>query len=254
MKIFALKEIKQAINFTADLEELIRSHKSAFIDFASGLYEVPPPMQFVFPNYGSDCHIKGGYKQGSNNLVIKIANGSPFGGNGVILVFAADTGVPKVILYDEGFLTGVRTAIVGIIVSEWIPWRLKNIGIIGSGNLGTMLYDLLRIKYPTSNIMLYARDQSKARNITDSVCDSIEKLVTKCDVIFTATSSTNPIIHDINKDSNKAIIAFGSDDTHKSELSVDVFAKSDLVIVDSKEQAMKLGDVAKAIGDLALSP
>lgn len=247
MKIFNLPQIKKNVNIAEDFEELMNSQKFAFIDFSSALYDVPSPMQFVFPKYQADCHIKGGYRRGSDNLVVKIANNSPFGGNGVILVFAADTGELKVILRDEGFLTILRTALAGIIVVELIPWSLQNIGIIGSGNLSAMIYELVRLKYPDINTMLYSRNKSKSNNITENSCDSVEELVVKCDVIFTATSSTHPIIHDINKNSNQAVIALGSDDTHKSELSVDVFAKADIVLVDSKLQAEKFGDVARAL-------
>ncbi|WP_010297964.1 ornithine cyclodeaminase [Candidatus Odyssella thessalonicensis] len=247
MKIFNLQEIKQKINIATDLQELINSQKSAFIDFSSGLYLVPPPMQFLFPLYGSDCHIKAAYRQGSNNIVVKIVNGSPFGGNGVVLVFASNTGKLKLILHDEGFLTTLRTAVTGIIASEFAPWQPQNIGIIGSGNLSSMLYYLVGMKYPSSNIMLYARDKRKVQGITEAICDSAEELVIKCDTIFTATSSTRPIIHTIQEDSNKLIIALGSDDEYKSEISLNIFGQSDVVIVDSKLQATQFGDVAKAL-------
>ena len=254
MKIFNLSEITQAISLEVDLKDLISSQKTAFIDFSSGLYEVPPPMQFVFPQYHSDCHVKGGYKQGSKNLVIKIANGSPLGNSGILLIFAADTGALKFILHDQGFLTTLRTAIAGLIISTLIPWNFQNIGIIGSGSLAEMLYKLVRIKYPHMKTMVYARNKSKAEKITDEICNSAEELITKCDVIFTATASTHPIIQNMTKGSNKAIIALGSDDTHKSELSPDVFKKSDIIIVDSKSQAKKFGDVAKALTSGIIAP
>jgi ornithine cyclodeaminase len=104
MKIFNLEQIKKSINITEDFEKLMNSQKSAFMGFSSGLYDVPSPMQFVLPEFKSDFHIKSGYKKGSKNLVIKIASGNPFGGNGVVFVFAADTGELKAIFHDEGFL------------------------------------------------------------------------------------------------------------------------------------------------------
>lgn len=247
MRIVELPEIKRVINLATDLEDLIASQKAAFIDFSSGLYDVPIPMQFVFPGYRSDCHIKGGYRQGSKDLVIKIVNDGPFGSNGIILVFAVDTGMVKIILQDKGFLTTLRTAIAGVIVSELISFRTRNIGIIGSGNLAKMLYDLVRLKYPNVNIMLYARNQFKAVDITNNVCASAEDIIAKCDLIFTATSAKSPVIQNIDSTANKTIIALGSDDQYKRELSLDIFDKSDVVIVDSRIQALSIGDVAKAI-------
>ena len=87
MKIFNLDQIQASLNIKGDLEELISSQKSAFMGFSSGLYHVPSPMQFIFPVQGSDCHIKGGYREGSQSFVIKIAGSSKFGNKGLIIVF-----------------------------------------------------------------------------------------------------------------------------------------------------------------------
>lgn len=247
MKIIELSQIQQSINLSDDLNELIALQKSAFIDFSEGSYNIPIPMQFEFPHYRSDCHIKGGYRQNSQHLVVKIANGGPFGIQGAIFVFATETGELKAILRDHGWLTTLRTAIAGIIASEVIPWPINHIGIIGSGNVAQMLYALAKLKYPNQNILLYARNLAKAKNITHNTCQSVQELVSRCDLILSVTASREPIINDNIFDSNKAIIALGSDDEHKRELSLELFTKSDIVMVDSKQQAIKFGDVAKAI-------
>lgn len=247
MKIFNLEQIQESINISEDLEELISSQKAAFIDYSSGLYDVPVPMQFIFPDQGSDCHIKGGYKIGSKNFVIKIAGSSKFGNNGAILVFDVENCELKSILQDQGFLTTIRTAIAGIICLTIMPWTPQNIGIIGSGSLAGQLYELVRAKYPKFNVMLYSRNKHKAAAIGDLVCDSVEDLVAKCDVVFTATASLDPIIYTIPESRNAAIIGLGSDDEHKSEILPRLFSEADVVIVDSKLQAAKFGDVARAL-------
>lgn len=247
MKIFNLEQIKESINITKDLEELISSQKAAFIDYSSGLYDVPVPMQFVFPGPRSDCHIKGGYRQGSEHFVVKIAGSSKFGNNGAMLVFDVESCELKAILQDKGFLTTLRTAIAGMIVLQLMPWTLNNIGIIGSGSLAGQLYELARAKYPKANILLYARNKVKASAIGDLVCDSVEDLVEKCDIVFTATSSLELIIYAIPESRNAAIIGLGSDDEHKSEIAPHLFKAADMVIVDSKLQASKFGDISRAL-------
>lgn len=243
MKIFNLDQIQESINIVHDLEELISSQKAAFVDYSSGLYDIPAPMQFIFPETASDCHIKSGYRIGSKNFVIKIAGSSKFGNNGAILVFDVESCELKAILQDKGFLTTLRTAIAGMIMLEVLSVSAKNIGIIGSGSLAMQLYKLAKAKYPKANILLYARN--KAAAITDLVCKSVEDLMAKCDVIFTATASLRSIIHSMA--SEQCIIALGSDDEYKSEISPNLFANADLVIVDSIRQAAKFGDVARAI-------
>ena len=247
MKIFSLEQIQKSINIARDLEELISSQKAAFIDYSSGLYDVPVPMQFVFPGPRSDCHIKGGYRQGSEHFVVKIAGSSKFGNNGAMLVFDVESCELKAILQDKGFLTTLRTAIAGTIVLQLMPWTLDNIGIIGSGSLARQLYALARAKYPKANFMLYARNKVRASAIGDLVCDSAQDLVAKCDVVLTTTSSVEPIIYAIPKSKNTAIIGLGSDDEHKSQIAPQLFKAADMVIVDSKLQAAKFGDVSRAL-------
>lgn len=247
MKIFSLEQIEESINISKDLDELINSQKAAFMDYSADLYDVPLPLQFVFPGARSDCHIKGGYRQCGEHFVVKIASSSRFGNNGEILVFDVESCELKVILQDKGFLTTLRTAIVGIIVVDLVPWEPKNIGIIGSGNLAKQLYELARAKYPKANILIYARNKARALSLGDVICDSVEDLVAKCDVVFTTTSSVEPIIYAIPEHKNKAIIGLGSDDEHKSEIAPQLFKAADIVIVDSKLQAAKFGDVARAL-------
>jgi ornithine cyclodeaminase len=247
MKIFNLAQIQGSINITKDLEELINSQKAAFIDYSSGLYDVPVPMQFVFSGPRSDCHIKGGHRQGGEHFVVKIAGSSRFGNNGAMLVFDVESCELKAILQDKGFLTTLRTAIAGMIVLQLMPWTLHNIGIIGSGNLAKQLYELVRAKYPTANILIYARNKVRATTIGDLVCSSAQDLVTKCGIVFTTTASLEPIINTIPESKNKTIIGLGSDDEHKSEIAPQLFKTADMVIVDSKLQAAKFGDVARAL-------
>jgi ornithine cyclodeaminase len=75
----------------------------------------------------------------------------------------------------------------------------------------------------------------------------------KCDIVFTTTSSVAPIIYAIVEHKNKAIIGLGSDDEHKSEISPHLFSEADMVIVDSKLQAAKFGDVARALKEGIIS-
>ncbi len=178
---------------------------------------------------------------------ITVAGSSRFGNNGAILVFDVESCELKAILQDRGFLTTLRTAIAGMIVLQLMPWMPQNIGIIGSGSLARQLYELVKAKYPKANVMLYARNKIKASAIGDLVCDSVEDLVAKCDVVFTTTASLDPIVYAISESRNAAIIGLGSDDEHKSEIASQLFKAIDMVIVDSKLQAEKFGDISKAL-------
>lgn len=247
MKIFTLTQIQQVIDISANLDALLGSQRRAFIDFTDGLYQSPLPMQMAFSKYNSDCHVKAAYRQDSETFVTKIANSSQYGIDGAILLFSARTGQLQAMLHDNGWLTVLRTAIAGMLASELLHWQIHNIGIIGSGHLAKMLYDVAKMRYPKAHIHLYARNKNKALNITHDICASADELVAKCDLIFTATSSSAPIIKTSQCASPKAIIALGSDDEHKQEIAYELFEQSDCIIVDSKQQAVKFGDVANSI-------
>jgi ornithine cyclodeaminase len=56
-----------------------------------------------------------------------------------------------------------------------------------------------------------------------------------------------PIIYTIPEPRKTAIIGLGSDDAHKSEILPYLFSEADAVIVDSKQQAAKFGDISRAL-------
>lgn len=254
MKLFEEKEVEKAVALLENLEELIRLQRQAFIDFTAGLYDVPQPMQLYFPEARGDSHIKAAYKKKSDFFVVKIASSSPLGGNGVVLVFSSLTGELLATLHDKGVLTTLRTALAGVVVSECLPWPIQKIGIVGSGNLAKMLYKILKAHYPHLPITLFARNSEKGLQITEQLSDSIEKLVEDCDLIFTTTSSDQPLIHTMGSNSWKTIVALGSDDEKKRELDVGLYGECDLILVDSYKQALRFGDVAKAISSGLINP
>jgi hypothetical protein len=75
MKIYDVDQIKKVINLDLSLKELINSQRQAFIDFSSGLYDVPIPMQLSFQEKVGDCHIKAGFKRNDDTFIIKVATG-----------------------------------------------------------------------------------------------------------------------------------------------------------------------------------
>ncbi|RUR05258.1 hypothetical protein [Legionella sp. km772] len=249
MKIIELYEIKNLLDLKNNFNVLISCLKQAFKNFSAGAYTVPMPMHFNFPEFSSDSHLKGAYRQGSTDFVIKIANGSALGAEGIILVFDCKTGAPIAMLRDQGYLTTVRTALAGLIVMELLPWECKTIGIAGSGSLALMLHELILKQYPRCTVYGYARNQTKLTSLNCELVNSAEALQENCEVIFTATSAKSPLFSNDNFNAYSAFIALGSDDEHKRELSTALFTKADCIVVDSMSQALVFGDVAHAQRD-----
>ena len=258
MKIITADQIRYLIDLDRNLDTLITLQRNAFIDFSAGEYITPTPMQLHFTNPFGDCHIKSSVKKGDDMFVVKIATG--FYNNadagiptndGVMVLFSQKSGLLCAILHDNGFLTTLRTAIAAVIATTITPWKIQSVGIVGSGALASQVYHLMRILYPLNAVQLYGRNLQKAQTIVGGakgVCQSIEALVKQSDIIITTTASTIPILtQNHNFIGNKHIIALGADDEYKSECDFALFAKAATIIVDSKTQASKFGDVANAI-------
>lgn len=224
MKIFDIKKIQQIIDVEQNLEEIIETQKQTFIDFTSGIFEVPLPMQLSFPNLHGDCHVKAGFKNHGDIFVIKVASGfynnHVLGlptGDGALLIFSQKTGLIEAILYDGGWLTTLRTAIAGLIAISITPWEIKNIGIIGTGSLALLMHAIIKKQYPTSHLNIYGRNANKAYSICNNVCTSIPELLAKSDLVISTTASTEVIIHSSDLQGPKHIIALGADDINKRE-------------------------------------
>lgn len=257
MNIINLQQIQKIINLDSDLDSLIKNQKQAFIDFSNKLYEVPLPLHLHFPSHSGDCHIKAGYKQTNNIYVIKIASGvyrstiaEGSSSDGVILVFSQKTGELLNILCDKGWLTKVRTAIAGLVAASITPWKVKNIGIIGTGSLALLLQRLVKQHYKNAQVYIWGRNPQKSTQIAQHgtfICAELKELLVQSDAIMSATASTTALIQEADISGKTHIIALGADDIHKQECDPMLFRGSDKIIVDSKIQSQKFGDTFHAL-------
>ena len=259
MKIYDVDQIKKVINLDLSLKELINSQRQAFIDFSSGLYDVPIPMQLSFQEKVGDCHIKAGFKRNDDTFIIKVATGfyqnTKLGlpaSDGVVLVFSQDTGLLQVVLCDGGILTTFRTSLAAAVAAQITPWDIKCIGVIGTGQLASQVIEIMRRMYPNAHLILWGRSfektcalANKAENVEIGL--SIQDLVRKSELVITTTASDKAIINNGHVIGRKHIIALGADDIHKRECAADFFGAADTVITDSCVQALKFGDTFHAI-------
>ncbi|NRB11591.1 MAG: hypothetical protein HRU35_08330, partial [Rickettsiaceae bacterium] len=260
MKIYNFNQIKQAIVLQEDLPKLVESQKKTFIDFSKGEFTVPLPLQLQF-DVGGDCHVKAGYKKDTKYFVVKLATGfynniakNLPAGDGIFLILSQDTGLLDTILHDGGFLTTLRTAIAGALAVDITPWKVKNIGIVGTGQLAKNILTIMKFYKPNAKLHLWGRSKSRVNILTKEfqdlyICSGIEELTANCDVIITATASKAPIIKEQYITINRAthIIALGSDEVGKQELEPQLLSRANVIIVDSKKQSAYCGECYYAI-------
>ena len=152
-------------------------------------------------------HVKGAHLHGSPFFSIKEAagfygnarKGLPVG-SGLVLVFDATTGLLRMILLDNGYLTELRTGAAGALAADLLARRdVETIGIIGSGGQARyQLEALLGVRRPrrvlvygrsAPSVAAYAREMSARLGLAVSPVASARDAVIDSDVIITTTPS-----------------------------------------------------------------
>ena len=196
--------------------------------------------------------------------VVKIASGFPDNpklgipaGNGVMLLFDKQTGGLLSLLLDEGLLTDLRTAAAGCIAAKYLaPKNVQCIGIVGTGAQAFYQLKLLSFVTECRRVMIWGRDLAKTRKFKDhpdlhewkmEVAKDLDDLTENCNLIVTTTSSSKPLLfaHQIRPGTH--ITAVGADDVGKQEIDPEIFAKAEIVVVDSRSQCLEIGDVSYAV-------
>ena len=239
--------------------------EEGFVEYSNGNVVVPPVAELLFQEPKGEAHIKYGYIKGDDFYCIKIASG--FYGNsalgisssqGLMLLFNQKTGELVAVLLDGGFLTDIRTAAAGALVATYFaPQKIEAIGIIGSGIQGRLQLRYLQNYTACRNVWVWSRNADSAQKFNDelgaefdiTIASSPAQVAANCNLIVTATASTEPLLMADDVRPGTHITAVGSDTAEKQELHGGVLAKADLVISDSIPQSKTRGEVFRAIQD-----
>jgi len=262
---------RQQIENLLSIPDMLEAVEQGFAAFSRGEAIVPPVVALQFDNPIGDCHIKYGYLKKGKYYVVKIASGFPDNpqiglpaGNGLMLLFDKNTGAPAAILLDEGYLTDMRTAAGGAIAAKHLaPKNVSCIGIVGTGAQAYYQLKLLSFATQCRQVLIWGRNSSKAallKNHPDfsdwkiQTTNSLEHLTANCNLIVTTTSSHSPLLFARQIQPGTHITAVGADDAGKQELDSELIARADQVIVDSRSQCLRFGNVSHAIKEKKIFP
>ncbi len=258
-RVVGLEEIRRAV----DVPRLIDEIAEGFVAYSSGSVVVPPVAHLGFDEPRGDVHIKYGYIQDDDVFVIKIADGfdanAALGlppGDGMLLVFDRRTGMSLAVLLDHAWLTDLRTAAAGAVAARALaPREVERIGIIGTGVQGRLQLELLGRVLSCRRVSAFSRDARRAERYADdmaihgfdvTIAPDADALAGECDVIVTATPARAPLFRAGSVRPGTHISAFGADSPGKQELDPELFRKADLVVVDSRAQTARHGELAHA--------
>ena len=246
-------------------KEAYEAVRDAFVRLARGEAILPGVINLDLPATRTEAHVKGAYLLGMRTFAVNVASGSydnpsrglPSSG-GLFLVFDATTGLPDAILFDNGYLTDVRTGAAGALAADLLAKRsVERVGLLGVGNQARyQLAALLQVRRP-SVVAAWGRDRGKAEayasemtakhGVSVEAVGSAEVACRGSDVVITVTPAHEPLVHANWIEPGMHLTAVGADGPDKQELELEVLRKATKVVADRLEQCLRLGEIHHAV-------
>jgi ornithine cyclodeaminase len=202
--------------------------------------------------------------EGLPHVAVKIASGfydNPAkglpSGSGLMAVFDASTGMPAAMLFDNGFLTDIRTGAAGAVAADVLaPSSIAIVGVLGSGLQARHQVHCLRVVRAFSRLVAWSPDRAHVQAYCDemrlagydaNVAPNAETVCREADVLITATPSRAPLVEAEWLHRGQHVTAVGSDSPGKQELAAACLDRADLVVVDRFAQCAAFGELRHAL-------
>lgn len=258
-------EVRSVLDMTTCIETV----ESAFTAYSGGRAELPAVIALEVLEAGGEIHVKGGYLHGGAHYAVKFASwfprnpsrGSP-ASDGMVAVFDAETGAPAAFLMDHGYITDLRTGAAGGVVAKHLaPVACDVVAVIGTGTQARYQLDALARVRTFSHVRVWGRDPAKATACCEDlaaraglpegcrfeVASSAREAVEGAQVLITATASRSPVLEAGWLGPGMHVTALGSDGPDKQELEAAALGRADLLVVDSRSQCARIGELHHAL-------
>ncbi len=247
-----------------DLDQAVQRIEEGFVAFSNGKVQVPPVQMFAFAAANGDCCVKSAFIEGSETFTVKVSTGfydNPGKGlpsnDGLMLVLSASDGRPLALLQDQGWLTGMRTALAGRIAARLLaPREVYAIGILGTGMQARMQLEQLRPVTACRRVIVWGRNDTELASYSDfaaelgfdvQVTREAKTLAEGANLIVCTTPSRAALLDSEWVRPGTHITAVGADAPGKQELDPLLVARADRIIVDSVVQCRQYGEVSHAL-------
>lgn len=258
LRILSEPDVRAAVGLgTTELETI----RSVFPVVSRRVGSMPPIQRIDVEEHNGEVDVKSAYLPGYDGIAVKISAGffdNPKLGlpslGGMVVVLDAHTGVPRAAIFDNGWLTDLRTALAGAVAADTLARADTHVaGIIGAGAQARLQLSALALVRPIERVVVWARDVEQATQLATSmaaqmgipidVADGPAVVCAEADAVVTTTPARTPLIAAQMLRPGLHITAVGSDAEHKQELDVEVVADADVVACDHREQSVRLGEL-----------
>lgn len=235
--------------------------REAFLRLSAGDAVQPPVMRIDVPEHHGEVDVKGAYVRGLDSFAVKLSSGffdNPKRGmptaSGLMVLLDAETGVPRSVLLDNGYLTDVRTALAGAVATDALARaEVDTVTVLGAGSQARwQLRAMMLVRWPR-RALVWARRTEEARRCAEEMSErlgidveaapSAEEAVGRADVVVTTTPAAEPILRAEWLHAGLHVTAMGSDAEHKQELEPGVLRRADVLVSDRREQGRLIGEL-----------
>jgi ornithine cyclodeaminase len=250
-----------------DMASCIEACERAFAAYSGGRAELPDVIHLDVPESSGEVHVKAGHLHGHSLYAVKVASGfygiDPPSIDGMVLVFDARTGAPVALLLDGGFLTDLRTGAAGGVAARHLaPETIEKIAVIGTGAQARYQLDALAVVRPGfERVTVWGRNRDHAEACVEDLrkrpalpddclfgtADTVQEAVEGADLVITCTASREPLVRAAWLTAGAHVTAVGADGPDKRELEPELLAGADLLVVDSRTQCVRIGELHHAI-------
>lgn len=262
MQLYKREQISQAVAIDQDA---LAAVEAGFAALGRGEVVQPPILSMAIEEANGEVDVKTAHIRGNERFAIKVSPGffdNPKLGlpslNGLMMVFSARTGLVDAVLFDEGYLTLVRTALAGAIAAKHLSREnSRRIAVLGAGEQAVKQVEALRLVRDITAIDVWARrpeaaeqyaTRMRAAGLEVTVHDSVREACRAADIIVTTTPSQTPILEAADLPEGVHVTAMGSDSPDKRELAESVLTRADAFVCDTRPQSESNGELKALAG------
>lgn len=259
MKVIAQDEIRRLVN----APRAIAAMRDAVLAQARGECDTPMPMHLdLSAGGGGEVHIKSSYRKGGRHFALKVAGNYVRRPYGSIVLVSVETGETVAYFDDGGYLTDLRTAAVSAMVARELGRTDTALGILGTGVQARLQAQLHAEVLPLERIHIWGRSPERAAacaseigrllpHVRVVVARSPEDVAASATLIVTTTAARAPLLYARDIQPGRHISAVGSDSPGKQELDPELLRRAQLLLVDSRAQCERLGELQHAPSERA---
>ncbi|WP_163649567.1 cyclodeaminase [Modicisalibacter sp. 'Wilcox'] len=257
MELYQRDDIEAAVRLD---REALAAVEAGFAALGRGEVVQPPILSMAIEEANGEVDVKTAHIRGAERFAIKVSPGffdNPKIGlpslNGLMMVFSAKTGLVDAVLFDEGYLTAVRTALAGAIAAKHLSREAsRRVAVLGAGEQAELQVRALQLVRDIDTVDVWARhresaeayaERMRAQGLSVNVHDSVREACAQADIIVTTTPAREPILTAQDLPEGVHVTAMGSDSPEKRELDEEVMIRADAFVCDTRAQSRTNGEL-----------